>query len=411
MSNNDFDMQPSLQEETQAARGRTLELILSVVLISAFLGLAINVGSTLLLDRLSSQQVVWLLIGSVLAAGLALATLIPRITTTVREFHNDLEILIPLLVTANDVEVLRVDHYNSVADIIQPALARRSAKEREQIATAFQKQAQGTGAAEIAAFALEAVQFLLAVKIVQDSRSMLGQDAIFSKLRSIAFAQPAIVVGEWSELAKHANQNRYMALQTQGVPVKTVLPEGITLTLPALAPQVPATLKARNRWRPSAEYVTLLTANSGRDTALRVMALAQTSEYGLPRVNAPHRGRVARAILRNVRDQRIRNLAREEEKAARQLNGQGQSQPQSEAATRYTEHFDRLYNSGQRPHLLRVFVRLDGSFRIRLLSSERRQRGHYAWGTALSKLLSATDIDAFLAALKESGQTISGHDV
>ena len=409
MSNNDFDTQPSLQEETQAARGRTLELILSVVLISAFLGLAINVASTLLLQKLSNEQVIFLLIGCVLAAGISLATLIPRISTTVREFHNDLEILLPLLVTANDVEMLRVDYYNGVADIIQPALARRSPKEREAIAAAFHKQAQGTGAAEIAAFALEAVQFLLAVKIVQDSRSMLGQDAIFSKLRSIAFAQPAVVVGEWSELAKHASQNRYMAQQTQGVPVKTVLPAGITLTLPHLGPQVPATLKARNRWKPSAQYVTLLTAHSGHDTALRVLALAQTSEYGLPRVSAPHRGRVARAILRNVRDQRIRELAREEEKAARQLNDR--SQQQTEASAHYAELFGRLYNGSQRPHLVRVFVRLDGSFRIRLLTSERRQRGHYAWGTALSKLLAETDVDTFLAALKQAGQPVSGQDV
>jgi hypothetical protein len=312
-------------------------------------------------------------------------------------------------VTANDVEVLRVDYYNSVTDIIQPALSRRSPKERETIAAAFHKQAQGIGAAEIAAFALEAVQFILAVKIVQDSRSMLGQDAIFSKLRSIAFAQPAVEVGEWSELSKHPNQNRYMASQTQGVPVKTVLPAGITLTLPHLGPQVPAFLKARHRWKPSAQYVTLLTAHSGHDTALRVLALAQTSEYGLPRVSAPHRGRVARAILRNVRDQRIRGLAREEEKAARQLNEQGQQQ--TEASARYAELCGRLYNDSRRPHLVRVFVRLDGSFRIRLLTSERRQRGHYAWGTAVSKLLSETDVDTFLAALKQAGQAVSGNDV
>jgi hypothetical protein len=112
-----------------------------------------------------------------------------------------------------------------------------------------------------------------------------------------------------------------------------------------------------------------------------------------------------------VRDQRIRNLAREEEKAARQLNDHGQSQQLPEAAAQYSELWSRLYNGSQRPHLLRIFVRLDGSFRIRLLSSERRQRGHYAWGTALSKLLSSTDVDTFLAALKQAGQAISEHDV
>ena len=42
MNSHEFDTQAELQEETQAARGRTLELLLNVVLISALLGLAIN---------------------------------------------------------------------------------------------------------------------------------------------------------------------------------------------------------------------------------------------------------------------------------------------------------------------------------------------------------------------------------
>ena len=406
MNNNEFDTQPSLQEETQAARGRTLELLLSVVMISAFLGLALNLGSTLLAQQLTTQQIVWFIAGSVIAAGLALVTLIPRITTTIREFHNELEILVPLLVSSSDVEVLRLDYYNPVVDIIQPALARRPAAEREKIAAAFQKQTSGTGASEVAVFALELVQFLLAVRIIQDSRSMLGQDAVFSKLRSVAFAQPAVVLGEWSELASRAAHNRYMAVQTPGVPAKTVLPERISLTLPNSIREIPNTLKARSRWKPSAQYITLFTASSGHDTALRVMGLVETSEYGLPRTNAPHRGRMARNIMRHVRDQHIRGLAREETLLARQQGEQGKSSADPEVAARHTEIYHRLYNGGQKPHLLRVFVRLEGSFRIRLLSSEKRQRGHYAWGVALSKLLSEVDVDAFRSKLKEAGQAI-----
>ena len=79
---------------------------------------------------------------------------------------------------------------------------------------------------------------------------MLGQDAIYSKLRSVAFAQPSVVLGEWSQLASHSPHNRYMSVSTQGVPGKTVLPERITLSVPDVAAQVPDKLKARKRWQP-----------------------------------------------------------------------------------------------------------------------------------------------------------------
>jgi hypothetical protein len=234
---------------------------------------------------------------------------------------------------------------------------------------------------------------------------MLGQDAIYSKLRSVAFAQPAVVLGEWSQLASRSPHNRYLSVSTQGVPGKTVLPERIILTVPDVAAQVPDKLKARNRWQPSTQYVTLLTAGSGHDTALRVTALVDTSEHGLPAANAPHRGRVARSIMLDAHDQGIRTLAVEEARLARELNDRGESAGHPDTVEHYTEVIQRLYSGGQRPHLLRVFVRLEGSFRIRLLSSERRQRGHYAWGVALSRLLSEIDIDAFLKRLRESGRT------
>ena len=405
MNSHEFDTQAELQEETQAARGRTLELLLSVVLISALLGLAVSLGSTLLAQKLTYLQIILVIIGSTAASALALFTLIPRITTTVREFHNELEILVPLLVSSTDVEVLRLKHYGAVTDVVQPALARRPSAEREKIAATIQRLASGTGRADVAAFALELVQFLIAVKVVQDSRSMLGQDAIYSKLRSVAFAQPSVVLGEWSKLASHSPHNRYMSVSTQGVPGKTVLPERITLSVPDVAAQVPDKLKARKRWQPSTQYVTLLTADSGHDTALRVLALVDTSEHGLPTANAPHRGRVARRIMLDAQDKSIRALATDEARLARELNDRGESAGHADTVQHYAELVQRLYSGGQRPHLLRVFIRLEGSFRIRLLSSERRQRGHYAWGVAISRLLSQIDIDAYLKRLRESGRT------
>ncbi len=75
-----------------------------------------------------------------------------------------------------------------------------------------------------------------------------------------------------------------------------------------------------------------------------------------------------------------------------------------DAAATHAAAYAKLYDAGARPHLMRIFVRFDGVFRIRLLLSDRRQRGQYAWGAALSRLLAEADIEVFLATLRDNGQ-------
>ena len=107
----------------------------------------------------------------------------------------------------------------------------------------------------------------------------------------------------------------------------------------------------------------------------------------------------------DAQDKSIRALATDEARLARELNDRGESAGHADTAQHYAELVQRLYSGSQRPHLLRVFIQLEGSFRIRLLSSERRQRGHYTWGAAISRLLAQIDIDAYLKRLRESGRT------
>jgi hypothetical protein len=125
----------------------------------------------------------------------------------------------------------------------------------------------------------------------------------------------------------------------------------------------------------------------------------------------------ARAVLRNAQDRLLRELARTEEAAAEHVEREspgGGAKGSEEGDTAgedaaiweraYQEAYAKLYRGTRRPRLLRVFVRFDGSFRIRLLSSERRQRGLYAWGATLSRSLSRGDIEVFMATLKDAGQ-------
>jgi hypothetical protein len=92
-----------------------------------------------------------------------------------------------------------------------------------------------------------------------------------------------------------------------------------------------------------------------------------------------------------------------EEAAAIAATAPGRSQDDLRAHTRACE---KLYDRATRPRILRIFVRMDGSFRVRLLANEQRQRGRYVWGAALSRRLTSIDVAAFIGALRNQGQQV-----
>ena len=57
MQDDQLEGLPQLREETRAARGRTLELVLGVAVLSTLLSVAVNLGSTLLVQVLTTQQI------------------------------------------------------------------------------------------------------------------------------------------------------------------------------------------------------------------------------------------------------------------------------------------------------------------------------------------------------------------
>src|SRR5512146_3103551 len=418
MSNEGSDTLPTLREETRAAQGRALELLASAVVISTLLSLAINLSSSLIANTLPTPVQIALIAIAASLGLLAIIILLPRISTTVKEFEEDIELVVPLMVSPNDISVLRVRYYDDVTELAHAAITRMPAEQRKEIAHMLLAQygdADSAERAKLTAFLLDLTQFLRAGRLARESRSLLGPHAAYHKLRSVARQQSAVTSVEWRSLAAQVETNTFLHQRTQGIPEKVLLPDGVTLMLPEVAPTALGKVHRQRAEAPGIAYVPLLEARSRRDVALRISAMVGFSEHGLPTLGGPEKGFTARCVMRNVRDERIRSLAKAEEQAASEVvtHRRGKKPDKSEraetatapdATATYTAAFAKLYDSSTKPHLIRIFVRFDGMFRIRLLLSDRRQRGRYAWGAALSRLLAEPDIEVFLATLHENGQ-------
>ena len=415
MSNDWRDTLPTLREETRAAQGRALELLASAVVISTLLSLAINLGSSLIGNLAPTPVQIALIVASAALGLLAIVILLPRISTSVKEFEEDIEILMPVMVSQNDISVLRVRHYDELTELAHAAVSHLPAERRQQIARlllAYHGDASREERRTLTAFLLELTQFLMAAQLVRESRTLLGAHAAYHKLRAVARQQSSVAAVEWQALAAQTETNAFLQQRTQGIPEKVLLPEGVTLDLPEVAPVALGKVRRQQMDTPGIAYIPLLEARSRHDTALRISAMVGFSEHGLPTVTAPARGFTARCVLRNARDPRVHDLAAAEEAAASALRAANRgkkpdgadSAQTPDAAGAYAAAHAKLYDSAAKPYLIRLFVRFDGVFRIRLLLSDRRQRGQYAWGAALSRLLAEADIEVFLATLRESGQ-------
>jgi hypothetical protein len=409
---------PTLREETRAAQGRALELLASAVIISTLLSLAINLSSSLIANTLPTPVQIALIVVAASLGLLAIVILLPRISTTVKEFEEDIELVVPLMVSPNDISVLRVRYYDDVTELAHAAITRMPAEQRKEIAQMFQAQhgdADSSERAKLTAFLLDLTQFLMVGRLVRESRSLLGPHAAYHKLRSVARQQSAVTSVEWRSLAAQVETNAFLHQRTQGIPEKVLLPDGVSLMLPEVAPAALGKVHRQRAETPGIAYVPLLEARSRRDVALRISAMAGFSEHGLPTLGGPEKGFTARCVMRNVRDERIRGLAKAEEHAASEVatHRRGKKSGKAETAdaanatdatAAYAAAFAKVYDTTTKPHLIRIFVRFDGMFRIRLLLSDQRQRGRYAWGAALSRLLAESDIEVFLATLHENGQ-------
>ena len=401
---------PALLEETRAARGRLAEQVISVVVVTVLFGAALNIGSSLLIARLNGYTDFLLMLGFTAAGALLLALFVPRISTTVKEFHEELEIALPLIVSAQDVEVARVSGYEEVTELAHAALARSPAEGRRALAGALRAGRDDIAArAALTSFTVEMAQLVFSAQFLRASRGLLGPTAWYGRGRIVARMQDGVESAEVAGPARVEGGetkplNRFLAMRPPGMPEKALLPRGMRLDLPDPTPPKPRGRLRRRAINPetgAVEEVTILRAVGGSDSELTVCAYAEYSEWGMPVPGQPGRGAVARHFLRNVDDAALREAALAEEQAARAALAPGHTGDDLE---RHSAACERLLERGGRARVLRIFARMDGTFQVRLLSNERRQRGRYAWGAAVSRALTAIDISAFLDALRERGQ-------
>lgn len=392
---------PTLQEETRAARGRLAELFISVVIVTVLVGAALNIFTSILVTRFNGQADALVACGCLALAVVLLALVIPRASTTVSEFHEELEIALPLLVTAKDVEVGVVSGYETVTELAHAALARRPADERVTLAQALH-QSLGDKSARmtIARFTIEMAQLIFTTQLLRESRLLLGQTAPFRRARAIARAQVGVDQVDVAALLQSANapRNPYLTPTTPGVRQKGPLPRGMRLMLEPL--EVP---EGKRRQRNVFAEAPLLAVTGGRDSWLGVTAYWEFSEYALPRADSPRVGFMARCFMRNLNDAALRTAAIAEEQAALAALAPGRTAADLSAHSRACA---KLFDRATHPRILRVYVRMDGVFRVRLLANERRQRGRYIWGAALSRRLASIDTSAFINALRDQGQTV-----
>ena len=398
---------PTLQEESRAARGRLGELFISVVVVTVLFGAGLNILTAALIARFNGGSDLLIGGGCILLGLLLLLIFVPRISTTVSEFHEELEIALPMLVTSNDVTVGIVNGYETVTELAHGALARRPAEDRAALASALNASVEDKAArAIVARFAIEMTQLIFTTQLLRESRRLLGQTAPFRRARAIARAQDGVeqvdLIALMQPEGAAAPPNPYLTPATPGVPRKGPLPRGMRLRLTPLEPP-----KGKRRQRNIFAEAPLLAVTGGADSWLGVTAYWEFSDYALPRADQPRIGFMARCFLRNLSDAAISSAALAEEQAAIQAVAPGHSQADLRA---HTDACAKLYGRATRPRILRIFVRMDGSFRVRLLANERRQRGRYVWGAALSRRLTSIDIAAFISALRDEGQRVPSRD-
>jgi hypothetical protein len=407
----------SLQEETRIVQGHAIELLLSLTAFSILLGLLVNLAASWLFQVASKQVVLIIMIACGIIVILTVVVFIPRILTTIKEFHQEMEIAIPLLISKQDVKVIHVEYYDDVTAQLHAALASCSAQERENIAQILQNIYNTTVASahqESTRLGLELLQFLFAIWVAQDSKKLLGSQSSFRKSREVMELQTSTVAIQWHDLASQVPNNRYLQNSSQGVPQNVVLPIGVKVTLSDIAQQLSGKTRSDRSHTLRQEEITLLKATAGNSEALRIAAIIPFSAYGLPKPNAPHNGLTARCILRNAQDKHLHELACEEEQAATKLNDNGHALQiadwgQSDPVAYYASLYKKLYAGGQQPYLLRAFVRIDGTFYIRQFDFGKNKKHKYrlyAWGKELTRRLARLDIEAFLSILKDDGQKV-----
>ncbi|HEY7983909.1 MAG TPA: hypothetical protein VID73_07060 [Ktedonobacterales bacterium] len=456
---------PELREQVSAVRDRIAELVLVVVGISGALGLATNLLASYIHDgRLAPAEWLALVAALALAAVIALVA-VARLRLTTRELDEEVELALPLLIPASGapgaaIEVIEVSGYQSITELGHAAVARLTTEQNSALAQAARRIDRGVVASAPALTLLPAAegeedaeddeapvvapsndpvlwflqlaQVLVAAQCLDESERLLGNQALYHRGRWLRRRTRQVRDVAWADLAATAGgANPFIsAREAPGVRQRTTIPASARLTLTNVADELAHAKQQETRRRSAAGergtggvVVPLLRIEAGRAGGLMIAGLKRVSAHGQPRLSQPQAGLTTRVFVRNARSADLRRRALEEESAATLRADGGVPRPgarplilestvamgsSTEAlAAEHNRAWRALYRAGRRPRVARVYLTVEGRFRVRL-SGRGSQSDHtlYAWSTALARRVGTLDVDVFMAALAARQQVV-----
>jgi hypothetical protein len=455
---------PELREQVSAARDRIAELVLVVVGISGALGLATNLLATYAHDgQLSPAEWLALLVALALAGGVALVA-VARLRVNTRELDEEIELALPLLIPSAgapgpSIEVIEVFGYTGITELGHAAVARLTVEQNAALAQAARRIDRGPAATspplmlvptaedeeeaeseEAPAAApsndpvlwfLQLAQLMVAAACLDESERLLGNQALYHRGRWLRRRTRHVRNVAWTDLAATTGANPFItAREAPGVRQRTTIPAGARLALTDVADELDRTKQQEARRSQAAGergdgglVVPLLRIEAGRAGGLTIAGLKRVSAHGQPRVSQPQAGLTTRVFLRNARNADMRRRALEEESAATLRADGGVPRPGArplilestvamgtsvEALTaEHNRAWRALYRTGRRPRVARVYLTVEGRFRVRLSGrGSQSDNTLYAWATALARRVGTLDIDVYMAALGARAQVV-----
>lgn len=466
----DYSAAPELREQVSAARDRVAELLLVVVGISGALGLVTNLLVELVhTGTLTSTE--WLTLTAAAAFTLVLAvTATLRLRLSSRDLDEEIELALPLLVPTGTstvpIELVEVSAYGAVTELGHAALAKLPADVNAALAVAARRIDRGathttppltlvpvsntiddaedddtapsTSTPAITSddpvlWFLQLVQLLVIAECLDESERLLGPQAVFHRGRWLRRRTPRLRNLTWPDLVATAGPSHpFMSLRDlPGVRQRTSIPAPARLTLTNVAEEL-ATAKrraasqrsrSRDERHDDVPLIPLVRIAAGRTGWLTINGVGRVSAHAVPRYAQPAAGLTTRVFLRNARDNDLRRRALEEEALALLRADGGVPRPgvrspdvqhvqalvagADDLATEHARAWRAVYRGARRPRVARVYLTLQGHFRIRLSGrGSIADQALYAWSTALARRVGGLDVDALMARLAARQQHV-----
>ncbi len=359
---------PELREQISAARDRVAELLVIVVGVSSALGVATNLIVTYV-ESGSLTPGEWVALLGAMAVALLLALVTAaRLRYSAREFDEEIEIGLPLLVPSasgsGEIEVIETGGYRDVTELGHAAVAKLPREGQAAFASAARRIDRGAapgapaltlvhaaGADDeaddepappsmpLAAAAsndpllwcLHLIQVIVVAQCLDESERLLGPEAVFHRSRWLRQRTPHLRDITWEQvIAGVVGRQPFVGLPSlPGVRQRTTIPAGARLLLTDVATELAEAKRraaahhegGRAAKSPEARVeetllVPLLVVDAGRAGLLTINGVGHISAHAAPRTSQPAAGLTTRVFLRNARDPELRRRALEEEALA-----------------------------------------------------------------------------------------------